>query len=85
MLPTLIPCVIHVNSIELALLFLLRKQFVLFTLLYVPSLGCVFYATCVLSMGGVCGRWLRRALAGPTPVLGTQVYMHSHVLVLVVG
>jgi hypothetical protein len=31
-------------------------------------------------MGGVAGTWLGRALAGPTPVLGMWLRVHSHVV-----
>jgi hypothetical protein len=38
-----------------------------------------------LSMGGEGGIWLGRALAGPTPVLGTWWRVHSHVVALAVA
>jgi hypothetical protein len=76
MLPTLMPFVIHVCSMEFALLLRLRDPFVLFTLLVFPSLGCAFCASCALSTGGVCSRWLGRALAGPTPVQGARMRVH---------
>jgi hypothetical protein len=84
-LPTLMPYLSHVCSVELVLLFRLRDPFVLFTFLYVPSLGCAFCDTRSLSMGGVCSRWLGRALAGPTPMLGGRMRVNSHVLELVGG
>lgn len=84
-LPTLMPCLSHVCSVEFVLLLRLRDPFVLFTFLYVPSLGCAFSDTRSFSMGGVCSRWLGRALAGPMLMLGGRMRVNSHVLELVGG